>query len=534
MEFSDWFLTADERGNTGTNFDRDRGRGVAWTERNAVRVHVDGRGYFARLYEVLCATAPGDWVYFTDWEGDADERLAGPGTEIADVLAGLAQRGVKVRGLLWRSHSRLSNFSEEDNFSFSRKVNDAGGQVLLDHRVRRGGSHHQKIVVVHHPDDPSSDVAFVGGIDLCHGRNDDHEHWGDPQSADLTEEHYGERPPWHDLQVEVMGPAVNDVAATFRERWEDPTPLDTRNPWRALIQRAAKHPDEAGPLAPEPNIPPRGPVAVQVLRTYPARRKAYPFAPDGERSIARAYLKVFARARSFIYLEDQYLWSVAATDALAEALRREKDLRLLVVIPRYPDPDGSIAGGASRFGRERVMDGLIAAGGDRVLVCDLENAEGTAIYVHSKICVVDDTWMIVGSDNLNRRSWTHDSEASCALLDETLDEREPRDPGGRGDGARALPRNTRLRLSREHLGRAEGDDDDLVDFASGFAAFRCGAEGLDAWHEHGETGVRPPGHVRVHPRDRLDPLRRASLRWVHAHVLDPDGRPRQLRDRNDF
>ena len=54
---------------------------------------------------------------------------------------------------------------------------------------------------------------------------------------------------------------------------------------------------------------------------------------------------------------------------------------------------------------------------------DLENEPGLPIYVHSKVCVVDDVWLSVGSDNLNRRSWTHDSELSCALLDERLDER---------------------------------------------------------------------------------------------------------------
>ena len=49
-------------------------------------------------------------------------------------------RGVNVRGLLWRSHPEAMNFGEGKNLSFSRVVNDAGGQVLLDQRVRRGGS----------------------------------------------------------------------------------------------------------------------------------------------------------------------------------------------------------------------------------------------------------------------------------------------------------------------------------------------------------------------------------------------------------
>ena len=60
---------------------------------------------------------------------------------------------------------------------------------------------------------------------------------------------------------------------------------------------------------------------------------------------------------------------------------------------------------------ERVRD----AAPDRVAVFDLENAQGIPIYVHAKVCVIDDVWMMVGSDNLNRRSWTNDSELSCAV-----------------------------------------------------------------------------------------------------------------------
>jgi hypothetical protein len=101
---------------------------------------------------------------------------------------------------------------------------------------------------------------------------------------------------------------------------------------------------------------------VQVLRTYPACRKPYPFAPEGERSIARAYIKAVGRARSLVYLEDQYLWSFHATRVLCDALRKEPELLIVIVIPRYPDPDGRISGGASVWGRARVQDALYAAG----------------------------------------------------------------------------------------------------------------------------------------------------------------------------
>jgi phosphatidylserine/phosphatidylglycerophosphate/cardiolipin synthase-like enzyme len=97
----------------------------------------------------------------------------------------------------------------------------AGGECLLDMRVRTRGSHHQKLVVLRHAGRPELDVAYVGGIDLCHGRRDDHMHGGDEQPCPLGAA-YGPRPPWHDVQIAIQGPAVADIETVFRERWEDP------------------------------------------------------------------------------------------------------------------------------------------------------------------------------------------------------------------------------------------------------------------------------------------------------------------------
>ena len=105
-----------------------------------MEVLVDGASYFSRLYRVLCSLRAGDWVHFTDWDGDPDERLAGPGTELASVLEDVAARGVHVRGLLWRSHPTQANFSEQQNLALTNDVNRAGGEVLLDERVRRGAA----------------------------------------------------------------------------------------------------------------------------------------------------------------------------------------------------------------------------------------------------------------------------------------------------------------------------------------------------------------------------------------------------------
>jgi phosphatidylserine/phosphatidylglycerophosphate/cardiolipin synthase-like enzyme len=528
-----WFLTADERGNPETEIDRRRRDSAAFTTGNDVRVLVHGAEYYPRLLDSLNDLRAGDWIHFTDWRGDPDERLDGPGTEIARVLAGAARRGVHVRGLVWRSHTDRAHFSEQENLHLVETVNEAGGEVLLDERVRRDGSHHQKLFVIRHPGRPERDVAFVGGIDLCHGRRDDGRHAGDEQVIDL-DPRYGQRPPWHDVQLEVRGPAVGDLAWSFRERWEDPTPLDHRNPWRARLARLAHepvHPDPMPPAPPDP--PPAGRHAVQVLRTYPAKRPRHPFAPDGERSIARAYLKAFARARRLVYVEDQYLWSGAAAGCLAERLREQPGLHVVAVVPRYPDRDGRLSGPPYRIGQQRAMDLLREAGGDRVVFFDLEAPSGWPIYVHSKVCVIDDVWLMVGSDNLNIRSWTNDSELSCAVLDDERDEREPIDPGGLGDGARVLARGARLRLWREHLGRSDGDDRDLVDGVAAIEILRRSADELDRWCAD-RRGEHPPGRLRAH---RPGPVRWWASWWaqpLHRVLVDPDGRPRPLKRAGGF
>ncbi len=524
MDLDAWLLTPDERDNPATVLDRRHGAGgPAWTLGNDVRALVHGASYFPRLAEVVTGLGPGDLLCFTDWRGDPDERLTGePGSDVGQVFCQAASRGVVVKGLLWRSHVDGLAFSADENRHLGSAVNEAGGEVLLDQRVRPFGSHHQKLVVAR---GGAGDVAFAGGIDLCHSRRDDADHGGDPQGLAMSPE-YGPNPPWHDVQLELHGPVVGDLEAVFRERWDDPAPLDNR--LRMAVERrlVAGVDTDASALPPQrPDPAPGGTCAVQVLRTYPARRQPYPFAPRGERSVAAGYRKALRRARSLVYLEDQYLWSAHVADLFAEALTRSPELRLVAVVPRFPDQAGAVSRPPNLVGRQDALDVVRQAGGDRVSVFDLENHAGTPVYVHAKVCVIDDVWASVGSDNLNMRSWTHDSELSCAVLDDTPDGREPLDPGGLGDGARRFARDLRLELWREH---ADADSDDgLVDPAQGLARLRACAVALDAWHDGGRVGPRPPGRLREHRADRLPAHTRAWARPMYHVVVDPDGRPRR-------
>jgi phosphatidylserine/phosphatidylglycerophosphate/cardiolipin synthase-like enzyme len=529
----DWLLTARERGNPATSLDDRHADKAAWSKGNEVRPLVHGAVYFAELLAEVNELQAGDSLLFTDWRGDPDELLAGAGSEVAHVLCAAARRGVLVKGLVWRSHLDRLQFSSQENRHLGEDIEAAGGECLLDMRVRPGGSHHQKFVVLRHPGHPELDVAYIGGIDLCHGRHDDARHAGDPQAQPMAAV-YGGRPPWHDLQVAIRGPAVGDVEAIFRERWQDPAPLSRSpiNRLRALVQHQDTHADPLPPQLPDPA--PRGPHTVQLLRTYPKRRRGYVFAPDGERSIARSYLKVLRRARSLIYIEDQYLWSPQVATPFAEALAANPELHLIAVIPRFPDQDGRLSQPPNMVGHQLALQTLYRSGGDRVAVYGIENHEGTPVYVHAKACIVDDVWASVGSDNVNRRSWTHDSELSCAVLDEKLDQRDPLTPGEDGHRARIYARELRLTLAREHLDRAAGEDTDLCAPRTAFKAFAQSAAALDAWHAAGRHGQRPPGRLRTYQTPKTSRWTRIWATPLYRGFFDPDGRPAALRRANTF
>ena len=92
------------------------------------------------------------------------------------------------------------------------------------------------------------------------------------------------------------------------------------------------------------------------------------------------------------------------------------------------------------------MAQLLEAGPGRVAFYGIENHRRVPVYVHAKVCVIDDWWATIGSDNFNRRSWTHDSELSAVVLDAA------------GGDHSAYARRLRLSLAAEHLDREFGPE----------------------------------------------------------------------------
>ena len=128
-------------------------------------------------------------------------------------------------------------------------------------------------------------------------------------------------------------------------------------------------PDPLPEQAPPPEPVPGGTHLVQLLRTYPDLRlnRDYPFARGGERSVARGYSKAVEKARSLVYVEDQYLWGDHVGSIFTKALEAHPDLHVIAVVPLFPDVEGfnRTAQLVGRRRRERVVTaarGLICAG----------------------------------------------------------------------------------------------------------------------------------------------------------------------------
>ncbi len=213
-----------------------------------------------------------------------------------------------------------------------------------------------------------------------------------------------------------------------------------------------------------------------------------------------------------------------------EALRANPDLHVIAVVPLFTDQAGFMARTPQMLGRARAMQEMSDVAPGRVAIYGIENHQGTPVYVHAKVCVMDDVWATIGSDNFNRRSWTHDSELSAVVVDPSADDHSP------------YARRLRLTLAAEHLDReVPADDDsllevmsDCVEGAGMFTAYAESAKALDDWHDSGQVGERPPGRLRCLQPPELGRLERAAALVPYLVLHDPDGRPRPLRRKGGF
>jgi phosphatidylserine/phosphatidylglycerophosphate/cardiolipin synthase-like enzyme len=369
-------------------------------------VLIDGASALPAIAQAISGAK--EFVHVTGWHLEpAFEVVRGrPNGAIGVLLAEMAER-VDVRVLVWSGapfplfHPTRAEVSQTlENLTRHTRI-----QALGDPKEHPFHCHHEKTVVI------DGELAFVGGIDMTDAAGDRY---------DAQAHHARRSTGWHDVGTRLRGPAVADVNDHFRTRWRELT-------------------KEELPAVPAPE--PAGESTVQVVRTV--EEDMYDAIPRGDFRIFESYARALRCARELIYLENQFLWSPELVSIIADKLRNPPtpQFRVVVLLPAKANNGAEDTRG--QVGRlidadddgDRTKRFLAAT--IRALSPSHDRAD--PVYVHAKVAVIDDRWLIVGSANLNAHSLFNDTEM-CVVTDDA-----------------ALARDTRVRLWAEHLEMDESE-----------------------------------------------------------------------------
>lgn len=280
----------------------------------------------------------------------------GVGRRVLAWLQEAAQRGVRVRGIV----DALGSFGADGLIADLRK---SGGEVQRYHPVApwrplrvMNRRNHRKLLLA------DGEEALMGSAN-----------WGldyDPATNDQA---------FLDLGVAVRGPSVADLAEDFERLWK----------------RGGGTPP--APVLPDPKALPKwdgpwiSPVTVQVVTGLTVR---------GRRALRRHLELLFQQAATHLWIANAYFVPGARlVRQLARTAKRGVDLRLL--LPGRTDSPFVQAAG-------RHTHGALLKAGVRILECPER-------MLHAKAAVVDGHWALVGSANLDPRSFRHNLELNVAL-----------------------------------------------------------------------------------------------------------------------
>ena len=384
-----------------------------------IAVLIDGAAYYLALLQALRQAR--SRIMILGWDFDPRVRLdpTEPSTELRQLLPMLVERHpeLQIYLLIWDVSLVFGPSSTVDRLFDRAWQAHARIHFRLDGRHPFVAAHHEKIVCI---DDT---LAFVGGIDLTVKRWDTPEHGaGDPRRVDA---HDGPYDPVHDLQMAVDGGAAQAVAELARASWAEATG-ETLAPCRV-----------ASAPWPESVVPWLTDAPVGIARTRPAMDDR-----PGVSEVAALYAAALAAARRAVYIEAQYLGARPVADRLAELLDRADGPEIVILVWRQSI--GWIERFAMGSNRDRLLRRLAAAdrhGRLRAYWLAVPGEPEREINLHAKLIIVDDTFVRVGSSNLNNRSLGFDTECDLAI--------EAANPRTRTAIARL--RDT---LLAEHLGRS--------------------------------------------------------------------------------
>jgi phospholipase D1/2 len=385
---------------------------------------VDGAAYFRAFAEAaLRATRT---IVILGWDFHSQTRLHLCQDSVPDLLGDflnfLADRtpGLRIFILAWDAPLGFGRDREPRSGSSRGWKPHRHIEVHYDSNCPLGGALHQKIVVV------DGALAFCGGTDLTLGRWDTPAHaWADCQRTNVGEsEPHG---PVHDVMLAVDSGAARALQSLATNRWRDATGR------RLPVARVATDPwpESLGVMFSD--------IDVAVARTVPvgAGREAV-------REVEALYLDMIATARRYIYIENQYFTARTLGDALAARLAEPRGPQIIVV--SRLDSAGWLEAPTMEALRTVLLHRLRDADAyGRFSAWYADTPGQPCCDVHSKLMIVDDEWLRVGSANFANRSMGLDTECDLVL------------EAGGNPRLRAAIAGARNALLAEHLGVALSD-----------------------------------------------------------------------------
>ena len=374
---------------------------TVWRRCKAGRLTIlnDAAAYFAALREALLLAT--QQVYIIGWDIHSQTRFVGPSghaddgfpEELGSFLKALLKTRAELRiDILSWNFPAL--YAAEREWSSAAKFTSGAERLrfCFDSSLPLGSAQHQKIVVI------DGAVAFSGGLDLTIRRWDTSDHAArHPLRKDPDGKPY---PPFHDVQCIVDGEAAAALAEVAESRWraagctvENPTDI-RGDRWPASV-----------------------PVQARDMTAGIARTEIKTARGPGVNEVARLFEASINAANRFIYIENQFTSSTDIARLLAQRMLDVPSLRVLIVTPKMHS--SWFESQAMQGGRGGFIDQFIAAGvmeRIRFLHPATRDANSAAaIMVHSKVMIVDDCLLRVGSANLNNRSMGADTECDLAF-----------------------------------------------------------------------------------------------------------------------
>ena len=299
----------------------------------------------------------------------------------------------------------LSNPAYQNASLFSRNAQSFSFSVA---------SWHQKFITI------DDDIVYVTGMNSKQGDWDDEEHdlfdprrmpfdsASDDREAVYHMELISEIEPRRDYGVRIEGPIVHEVREIFEDRWD--------------LARASHSVYAEYTTAFRDNSSAAEAISSGVLSQLQLTQPT----PLEQASILDGHMQAIKQAKDFILIEDQYFRAPMINEVILEQMRQEPDLLLIVVTMDVSTFDPALKYtylSQEAFRSEFPERFLLLKLSSVALVWDIGIFWDEAlfykedIFVHSKLRIIDDVYLSVGSANMNNRGFKYEGEMNLAVFD---------------------------------------------------------------------------------------------------------------------